>query len=235
MTARVSAENFVLELTSREALSARVHRLRFRALGAFHWAAGQYLIVVRARDAELSLPYSIASAVDPAHPGELELCASFGAGAPLIDALAPGDRIEVQGPAGEFTWQPEPREAALLVGVGTGVAPLRALLQAELRRASATRVVLLAGHRAPEDVLFARDFAELARSHARFTFVPTLTGAHEHWLGRRGRVQAQLADAVSSLGQLDAYVCGRLDMVHEVTSALELLGVPRSRVRSEGY
>jgi len=231
----VSAENVVLELVAREPLSARVHRLRFRAPAAFQWAAGQYLTLVRVGGKEVSLPYSIASAVDPACPGELELAAAFGAGADAVDALAPGDRVGARGPAGDFVWQPEPRQSALLVGVGTGIAPLRALVQAELRRASSTRVLLLAGHRAPEDVLFAPDFAELARVHPRFTFVPTLTRAHEHWLGQRGRVQTRLAEAVESLGELDAYVCGRLDMVNEVTRALELLGVPRARVRSEGH
>jgi len=231
----VHAENVVLQLALREPLSSRVHRLRFRALGEFRWAAGQYLIVVRAGGAETFLPYSIASAFDPERPHDLELATAFGAGADAIDALRPGDRIEVQGPAGDFTWQPEPRESALLIGVGTGIAPLRAMAQEELRRSSASRVLLLAGHRAPEDVLFAQDFADLARQHARFTFVPTLTGAHEHWLGRRGRVQSQLAEAVVLLGELDAYVCGRLDMVNEVTIALELLGVPRARIRSEGY
>ncbi len=231
----VSTENSLLELVARAPLSTRVHRLRFRAASAFRWAAGQYLIVMRAGGHELALPYSIASACDPEHPGELEIAAAFGAGADVIDALVPGDRIEVQGPAGEFTWQAEPRAAALLIGVGTGIAPLRALIQEELRRPRATRLLLLAGHRAPEDVLFADDFAELARREPRFTFLPTLTGAHEHWIGRRGRVQAQLAEAVASLGELDAYLCGRLDMVSEVTIALELLGVPRARIRSEGY
>lgn len=233
----VSAQNTVFELVSRAPLSARVQRLRLRAVSEFRWAAGQYLIVVRApaQAEQMFLPYSIASAFDPARPGELELAAAFGAGADAIDALRPGDRLEVQGPASDFTWQADPRDSALLVGVGTGIAPLRALIQEELGRTSTRRVLLLAGHRAPEDVLFADDFADLAREHARFSFVPTLTGAHEHWVGRRGRVQAQLAEAATELGELDAYVCGRLDMVNEVTTALELLGVPRARIRSEGY
>jgi CDP-4-dehydro-6-deoxyglucose reductase len=141
----------------------------------------------------------------------------------------------VEGPAGAFTWQAEPSPAALLVGAGTGVAPLRALIQAELARASDTRLLLLAGHREPEDVLFAQDFVELAAEHPRFHFIPTLTGGSSTWLGRRGRVQAQLLEAVSSLAPLDAYVCGRLEMVSEVVQLLVLHGVPESRIRSEGF
>ncbi len=224
-----------IQLLARSPLSERVHCLRFAALAPFQWAAGQYLVVVRGKGQDLFLPYSIASAYDPQKPGEFELAVLFGAGAAVMDELNVGERLEVEGPAGEFTWQAEPSPAALLVGVGTGIAPLRALLEAELARDSDTRLLLVAGHRTPEDVLFQTDFVELAARHTRFRFLPTLTGAHATWAGERGRVQAQLRAAVHSLGRLDAYVCGRLDMVREVVVALEREGVPAGRIRSEGF
>jgi NAD(P)H-flavin reductase len=235
MTATVSAPAFAIELLAREALSARVHLLRFRARVPFRWQAGQYLAVVRGGGRTLFLPYSIASAFDPKHAGEFEIVAAFQAGAEVVDELPLGAELEVEGPAGELTWQENSSPAALLVGVGTGIAPLRALIQEELRRPTQTRLLLLAGHRAPEDVLFQDYFAELSAAQPRFQFLPTLTADAAHWLGRRGRVQAQLADAVRSLGPLDAYVCGRLEMVSEVVSALAALGVPEPRIRSEGY
>jgi NAD(P)H-flavin reductase len=231
----VSAVAFKIELVLRESLSARVHRLRFATRAPFRWAAGQYFVVVRAGGQDLFLPYSFASAYDPARPGQFEIAAAFHAGADVIDALEIGAEVEVEGPAGEFTWQPNPSPAALLVGVGSGIAPLRALIQEELARPTQTRLLLVAGHRAPEDVLFQTDFDRLAEAEARFRFVPTLTGDAAHWLGRRGRVQTLLSDAVRALAPLDAYVCGRLDMVHEVVSALRALGVPEARIRSEGY
>jgi CDP-4-dehydro-6-deoxyglucose reductase, E3 len=224
-----------IQLLAREPLSEHVHRLRFASLSPFRWAAGQHLVVLRAGDEELFLPYSIASAYDPKRAGEFEIAAAFHAGAGAMDALAIGAELEAEGPAGTFVWQTNPSPAALLVGVGTGIAPLRALIQEELGRSSETRLLLLAGHRAPEDVLFQDYFTRLAAAAPRFRFVPTLTGAAAHWLGGRGRVQVQLAEAVHSLGPLDAYVCGRLDMVTEVVNALQVLGVPAARVRSEGY
>jgi NAD(P)H-flavin reductase len=240
----VSACRFRIELVAREPLSARVHRLRFVSRVPFSWLAGQYLVVVRGPQVgpvtrlngeDLFLPYSFASAYDPTHPGQFEIAAAFRAGAKVIDDLEIGDELEVEGPAGSFVWQATPTPAALLVGVGTGIAPLRALILEELARQASTRLLLLAGHRAPEDVLFHDDFTSLAKTEPRFQFVPTLTGGAAHWLGRRGRVQTQLAEAVRSLGQLDAYVCGRVDMVDEVVGALQLLGVPAARIRSEGY
>jgi len=193
------------------------------------------LVVVRAQGQELFLPYSIASAYDPAQPGQFELATLFGAGANAIDQLSVGEELSVLGPSGELAWQQQPSPAALLVGAGTGVAPLRALVEEELARPSSVRLLLIAGHRAPEDILFADDFAQLAQRHARFRFVPTLTQASGAWSGERGRVQASLHSAVQELGALDAYVCGRLSMVSDVTAVLEREGVPAARIRGEGF
>ncbi len=199
------------------------------------WAAGQHLVVVFGQGQALFLPYSIASANDPRKPGQFELAVATHAGAEVMDTLPIGAELEVEGPAGGFTWQTSPSPAALLVGVGTGIAPLRALIEEELARTSETRMLLLAGHRAPEDVLFANDFTRLAAEYPRFQFIPTLSGGPSAWLGRRGRVQAQLLEAVRSLAPLDAYVCGRIEMVSEVARALVAHGVPESRIRSEGF
>jgi NAD(P)H-flavin reductase len=193
------------------------------------------LVVVRGQGQALFLPYSIASANNPKKAGEFALAVAIHAGADVMDTLPVGAELEVEGPAGTFTWQTAPSPAALLVGVGTGIAPLRALVEEELGRASETRLLLLAGHRAPEDLLFADDFARLAAEHARFHFIPTLTFADHTWLGRRGRVQAQITEAVNSLAPLDAYVCGRMDMVSEVVRLLVGHGVPEARIRSEGF
>ena len=231
----MSARRFVIELIARSPLSSRVHRLRFASRKPFVWQAGQHLVVVGSAGQALFLPYSIASANDPQKPGEFELAVAVHAGADVMDALPVGAELEVEGPAGAFTWQSTPSPSALLVGAGTGIAPLRSLIEAELARTSETRLLLLAGHREPEDVLFAQDFAGLAAQHPRFHFIPTLSGANEAWLGRRGRVQAQLLEAASSLAPLDAYVCGRLEMVNDVVRLLIAHGVPDPRIRSEGF
>ena len=123
-----------IELLSRTPQSARVHCLRFKARVPFRWAAGQYLIVVRASGRDVSFPYSIASAFDAERPLEFELAVAFRAGADAIDELRVGEELEIEGPFGDFTWHTAPGTAALLVGTGTGIAPLRALLQEALAR-----------------------------------------------------------------------------------------------------
>jgi NAD(P)H-flavin reductase len=224
-----------VELLDRSVLSSRVHRLRFVARSPFRWAAGQHLVIVRSQGQAVFVPYSIASAFDPEMPGQFDLAVTVPSGTPAFDQILPGGELEIEGPFGEFVWQAAPSPAALFIGVGTGVAPLRALIQEELARASETKLLLLAGHRLPEDVLFADDLARLAAAHPRFRFVPTLTFGGAAWPGQHGRVQAQVLAAVQLLGPLDAYVCGRLDMVSEVAALLEAHGVARPRIKTEGF
>lgn len=231
----MAARRFVAQLKARAPLTSRVHRLRFVADEPLRWAAGQYVVVVHGQGQELFLPYSLANAHDPAKPTEFELAVAIQAGAEVLDGLPINAELQLEGPAGEFTWQPSPSPSALFVGVGTGISPLRALIEEELARRSNRRLLLLAGHRAPEDVLFATDFASWAREQPRFRVMPTLTAGGKEWTGLHGRVQAQLRRAVAELAPLDAYVCGRLDMVSEVAAELEAHGVPRERIRSEGF
>ena len=144
---------------------------------AFNWAAGQHLVVVRGQGKSFSYRIRSPPPTIPQNAGEFELAVAIRAGADVIDTLPWARSSRSRGPPANFIWQAAPSPAALLVGVGTGIAPLRALIEEELARASETRLLLLAGHRAPEDVLFAEDFARLAAEHARFRFMPTLTGA----------------------------------------------------------
>jgi ferredoxin-NADP reductase len=133
-------------------------------------------------------------------------------------ARAPiGFEVELDDPAGELVWQDAP--AALLVGAGTGVTPLRALVEeAVLRDQRNVPVMLLAGARSEQEMLWAEELTALAAT------------------GRRGWVQAHLADAVLALPPgFAAYLCGSRAMVEQCREALERLGVTGSRLRHESF
>jgi NAD(P)H-flavin reductase len=228
---------FLVELVARAALSPRVNLLRFRVRdhAPFNWAAGQYLELIGTDPRRTRLPYSIASARDGAHPDEFEVAPARDSSAVELEHLALGATLHAEGPSGHFVWQPSPSPVALLVGAGTGVAPLRALIQAELARPSSTELVLLAGHRGESEVLWKDEFEALARRIERFRFEPTLSAPAPSWPGRSGRVQEHLPELVHELGVLDLYVCGRIEMVDDVRRVLAELGVDVARVRYEGH
>lgn len=183
--------------------------------------------------------YSIASAPHPDHPERFEVAITLvekGQVSPFLHALSMGAQLEVDGPFGFFTRQGLEPLPALLVGTGTGIAPLRAMIQAELQREQGPQLTLLFGCRTREDILYGEEFERLAQAHPRFTFEPTLSRAGDDWTGRRGYVQAQLPELVARAGRPHVYVCGLSDMVNDVRNELkQALGYDRKHIHTERY
>lgn len=223
----------------RRALSPRVSELVLEIGGTppFRWRAGQYLTLHPEGGTgahEGPLAYSIASAWDGADPPCLALAVGPGAGADVLAPLGEGARLAVDGPFGSFTLPVAP--AALLVGAGTGVAPLRAHVGEWLARPSANPVTLLAGARSDADLLWHDEFTELARRDARFSYVPVLSQPRAGWTGPVGYVQAHLPEASAPLpAGFVARVCGAKPMVEACLSGLRALGVPDARLEAESF
>jgi ferredoxin-NADP reductase len=183
--------------------------------------------------------YSIASAPSREHPERFEVAVTRvepGNVSISLHGLREGDTLEMDGPYGFFTRGGQEHEAALMVGTGTGVGPLRAMLQAELQQPAGPELTLLFGCRTRADLLYVREFEALAATYTRFSFEPTLSRADTEWQGRRGYVTAQLPELVARAGRPHVYVCGLSDMVNDVRAVLkQSLGYDRKRIHTERY
>jgi CDP-4-dehydro-6-deoxyglucose reductase len=222
-------------VVARQSLTPRVVELTLGFVDeAFEWAAGQYVFVRVPSVSSDLFAFSIANAHEPGNP-ELSLAVGDGPSSEVLSRAPLGFEVELEGPAGSLTWQDAP--GALLVGAGTGVTPLYALLQeALLRDQKNVPVVLLAGARSEAEVLWSEDLLALASTSEFFDFRPALSQPSDAYTGRRGRVQAHLADAVLALPSgFAAYVCGSKAMVDECREALGRLGVVEPRLRHESY
>ncbi|HEU4411819.1 MAG TPA: oxidoreductase [Polyangiaceae bacterium] len=232
-----------VRLADTHALTSRVRALLFEAEGPepFAYEAGQW-VMLRPRGpdgAALARPYSVASA--PGHAGPNHFEVAVGASTdPIVEALwglRVGQGLEVGDAGGALTWRSaRGRGATLLVGAGTGVAPLRALAQEALAR-EGPPVVLLAGYRAPDDVLWGDELSAWGRRPGgRARFEVTLSRAPESWAGRRGYVQEHVVELARALEPADAFVCGRSAMAASVAELLRREGgLPESAVHVEGH
>jgi ferredoxin-NADP reductase len=183
-------------------------------------------------------PYSIASAPhETAQRGWLEFLVKvdgssrFGA---VVDRLVPGTRISVEGPIGRFVLPEVPRSTPLLmIGGGTGIAPLRSMICQALHDGHSNRLTLVYSSRTPSEFAYMEEFTTLA-GESRLSLVLTLTGAADDWAHSRGRAGAEhLAEVVKP--ETLAFVCGPPGMVEDVRVALASLGVRPENVRSESY
>jgi NAD(P)H-flavin reductase len=221
---------FGAALVTESPLTPRVHSLVISAPG-LDWIPGQYLEVAP-KDGERQ-PYSIASAPDPARPGVFELAVSTSDG--TLSQLKPGAQLDVRGPLGQF-FTIANTSPKLYVGMGTGLAPLRAMLLDSLRTRSSVPHFVLHGARTEEDVLWRSEWEGLVRQDSRVSFAATLSRGSAAWSGRRGRVQAHLGEILSSLADPEVFVCGTALAVRDCRRVLaDELGVPLERIFVEGH
>lgn len=205
----------------------------------FDFRAGQFISMhLETNSAHDVRAYSIASAP---HPTRFDLCLNRVADGRFSNYLCDlqGDEtIRFEGPFGFFTpRQPFDRDA-VFIATGTGIAPIRGMLQELLGSARATdhEVWLVFGVRYPETILYRAEFEELAARHKNFHFWPTLSRASESWTGRCGHVQAHVEELCRGrVGSLDAYICGLKAMVDDVRARLKTLGFDRKAIRYEKY
>ena len=223
-------------------LSATAAHLVIEAGDApFDFEPGQYVALsLDAGGETIKRHYSIASA--PNGSNHFELCVHEPAGKPGIlihlDGMKQHGSLEVWGPAGVLTLRQPPRDS-IFVATGTGVAPMRSMLQSiygPQEMASDMRSTLLFGARTPGDIYYADEFRDMERAHPGFRFCPTLTCASEQWDGCRGRVLAHLADCLDERGKdVDVYICGHMEMVKDARAFLAEAGLEDDAVICEKY
>jgi ferredoxin-NADP reductase len=227
------------------AANAETPRARSLTLAVPGWPghrAGQHVDVrLTAEDGyQTARSYSIAS---PPEAGDVVLTIERlddGEVSPyLVDDVQVGDALEVRGPVGGyFVWEAARGGPLLLVGGGSGVVPLMAMLRHRVASGSAAPARLLYSVRAPADVLYARELAMLADEHDDLDVRLTYTrAAPEGWTGYRRRVDAALLAEVAWPAASDAlaYVCGPTGFVERVAADLLALGYPAARVRTERF
>lgn len=237
------AQKRTVELVRAEPLSPTARLLQWRSADGrpLDYIAGQWFdFELTTAQGPLRRAYSVASAPDPEQPDAIEIAVtrvSEGVGSSALHALEPGARVDIDGPHGFFTREQAHALPALFVATGTGVCPLRAMLQHELRSGPGPRLQLLFGCRHEADMLWRAQFEDWARTHPRFSFHVTLSQPSANWTGLRGYVQEHLPGLVATDAvRPHIYVCGLTRMVSEVRRiAKERLGYDRRSIHSERY
>jgi ferredoxin-NADP reductase len=171
----------------------------------------------------------------------------------LTEEARPGDGFELRGPiGGYFVWDPARDEPLLLVGGGSGLVPLMAMLRHRRTTASTVDARLLLSVRTLEDVLYRDELDELAADGAaaagstatrgssrpvgvRITLTrgPALPG----WGGWTRRIDREM---LADLGPPPSerplvYVCGPTPFVEEAARLLVELGHEPARVHTERF
>jgi ferredoxin-NADP reductase len=211
--------------------TARAKTYRLALPEPSHHLAGQHVVVrLTAPDGyRAQRSYSVASAPDDTAVIELTVERLEGGEVStfLHDVVEAGDELEVRGPLGGFfVW--DGATPALLVGGGSGIVPLMAMLRLARRTGTADRVRLIASVRTAEDLLFA---AELPGPETTVVFTRVAPPSTTRPPGRL--VAADLPPPMAP--DTTAYICGSAGFCNTAGDLLVGLGMPVERIKTERF
>ncbi|WP_337842670.1 2Fe-2S iron-sulfur cluster-binding protein [Rheinheimera sp.] len=162
-----------------------------------------------------------------------------GIGSHYLGNLAVGDSIDALGPFEEFAAKPESSRSMVLIGAGSGMAPLKALLEEQLALAErqgqglSRPVHFFYGARTEDDLIYWDYLYQLAKRHPRFHYYPVLSKAAHGWLGATGYAQHVLELNWDSLGPVDGlefYLCGPKGLMADTLTILQQRGVKAENI-----
>ncbi len=154
-----------------------------------------------------------------------------GAFSSLVDtALKPGTAVTIKGPFGSCFRREGRPGPMVLVGGGSGMSPLWAILQDHIESGEQRPIRFFYGARTRKDLFFLDEFAAVAAKLTDFEFIPVLSQAtaDDGWSGETGfvhEVVERMLSAQPLRGEIDAYTCGPPPMVDAVLPVLQRLGV----------
>jgi CDP-4-dehydro-6-deoxyglucose reductase, E3 len=222
------------KVDSLENLSPDVLRVRLRLPPgtSFAFAPGQYVDVLGPGGIRRS--YSLAKRADG---GAIELHIRRVDGGAMSDywfgRVKLNDLLRVDGPRGTFTLRSDPQTDVVFLATGTGIAPVKAMLEEIASLAPKNRprsVRLFWGGRHRDDLYW--DPREALED---VIYVPTLSRAEAGWQGRQGYVQDVALAAGANLDATQVYACGSDAMIRGARAAFERAGLPERAFFSDAF
>lgn len=204
----------------------------------FEFRAGHAVLIGQSGERR---PYSIASSPErAAETQSLELLIALeadGTLGPHLRMIEPGSLVDLEGPMGTFLFPEKlPTQRLVFVAGGTGIAPLRAMIDHVLRGAPEQRLSLLYSARHGDEFAFIEEL----RSHemqGRLELHQTVTRDDgSKWAGKRGRIgRTHFESVVHDSTHTLCFVCGPRALVNESVTTLAALGVPDDAIRTEAW
>lgn len=231
------SELFVEALVSqKDQLSPSVLRLRLEPARDLGWTPGQYVNV--RRDDGLTRSYSIASISEVDYFLELHVrrhedgvMSNW-----LHDELSSGEFLELQGPLGNCTYREQfEGSPLLLVGTGTGIAPLYGIARDALRKGHSAPVSVYHGERHRSELYLHDEFHGLEEEHDNFSYIPCLSGDEVPDEIFAGRVTERVFEDHPDADGHIVFLCGNPDMVYDARYHAILSGVSRSDILADPF
>ena len=152
-------------------------------------------------------------------------------------ALAPGQTMEIAGPYGHFGFTANDHRPAICVAGGTGLAPVKAMIEDELAKKTGRRIRLLYGARSREDLYDIRLLDAWTSRSGNFSYAIALSAEPQGsgWTGPLGTVTELLADTVYDGFGAEAFLCGPPPMIDAAMPVLADIGLEPDDIHADRF
>ncbi|MEO3868133.1 globin domain-containing protein [Nonomuraea sp. B12E4] len=231
--AGVSPAWWLAEVIDHERRHRDIAVITLRPTQRLPYTAGQYVSVQSSRWPRVWRTYSIANA--PRRDNTIRLHVRSVPGGwvstALIGHTRVGDTIMLGPPMGTMTPDEHSVRDVLCVAGGTGLAPLKAIIESIVASGRRPTIHLLVGARTADELY---DLPDLIRMESSFPWLRVLPVVSDQpsYDGMRGSLP-EVAQRFHSWAEHDVYVCGPTAMVNETVRRLQMDGVPLSRIHRD--
>ena len=223
-------------VASLERLTHDITRVRLEVLsgGPFRFSAGQYArVVFRGQPAR---DYSMANApTEPLLEFHIRALAGGRSSRYAAERLALGEAVDVQGPFGGSYWRATHFGPTLAIAGGSGLAPIKSIVETALERGVVQPIRLYFGAREERDIYLEQHFLALSARYPNLEFIPVLSEPEPHSARRRGLVHEAVRADLFSLDGWKAYLAGPPLMVEAASAMLAASGMAQRDIHADAF
>jgi glycine betaine catabolism B len=225
-------ETSVVEVIQR---TPDIKSIRFERPKEFDYLAGQYMfITLGSGPGQMVKHFTISSS-----PTEdfLEITKRLTGHefANALSSLKAGDKVSIDGPYGDFTFQGEYDRIGMLSG-GIGITPLRSMIKYSTDKGLGASIILLYSNSHEEDIAFRDELEEIQKQNSHIKVINTITRPGPGWKGTIGRINVEMVNEfMPDYMERTFYTSGPQRMVDAMVSLLKSLKAPEGQIKQEYF
>lgn len=152
-----------------------------------------------------------------------------------LETLKPGDRLDVELPLGSFRLHQEDYRPILMVATGTGLAPIKSMLETLMDDDDCPPVWLYWGMRSEGAHYLDAQIRSWTPRLYEFQYHPVVSRPSASWQGRRGHVQEAVLSDLGDLSEHSIYMCGSPAMISDAKQAFLACGAVLDHIYTDGF
>ena len=150
-------------------------------------------------------------------------------------SLKKGNVVEISGPGGFFMFEDSVKDNLILIGGGTGIAPLISIIRYVIDKKFPNKLKLIYSCKTSKNIIYKKELDNLKKLSKNFDYTITLS-REEKKDYLNGHINIDMVKSlVKDINKNKFYICGPPKMVIDMSEMLQEAGIPKENIKTEGY